>query len=676
MGNRPSVAQTTDAGAPARMIEARIRTARPTVVIGGIPELPPGIVGLRVACDVPGTLGVLERARATIEGVLDGDAATRWLQRERGASRAHRRLLAGDDARRGAAAAFVEACNQLAARAAGRIVLVLDGIDEADEDTHAALAAILRDRKRLRLPLLLVTHGDPEGSMLEILDALQEEAESPTVARAEPAPVAGDPPARLDDAPMPDELLRVLRAGATVGAQFDARVVARLLEAPIEEVLEHLQRARDLGIPVVDRGGGRFVLPEALAADLVESTLPSLRDRWHARLGELLGGPERAAAARPMQTLPPDPLRAARALDALGRATDALERRLDAVASMIDAGDVGRASKTLDETAVTIAGLTSVGVRALLEARLRLERARLLWLTTGQEGSGTLLEAWTEALAAWHAIPGRAPASLRAYAAATLASIAYEIGGGSVLDQAREILVDTVGALLQEGATADAASLINEQAALEIRRDRVAPAAELLERSRRLFEARVVETKGDAASRAELADTELLLARLPLHGNTGHETLEKALGHARAAEHTYRALGMRRELARACDVLGRLEARRGDTGSARPWFDEALAIAEELGDAGGLARTTVALAELLAEAGQPEQALGLLRSSISVNREKGSTIGLSFDAAALDVIEGAVARMGGAVATAMEAELAQVRSGLDDGKGPVTARFQ
>jgi tetratricopeptide (TPR) repeat protein len=155
----------------------------------------------------------------------------------------------------------------------------------------------------------------------------------------------------------------------------------------------------------------------------------------------------------------------------------------------------------------------------------------------------------------------------------------------------------------------------------------------------------------------------------------GDEAVKKALANGHSAERTYRALGMRRELARACDVLGRLEARGGDAARARPWFDEALAIAEELGDAGALARTTAALAELLAESGQPEQALGLLRSSISVNREKGSTIGLSFDAAALDVIESAVERMGGAVASAMRVELAQARAGLDDGSGPITSRL-
>lgn len=672
---------------PNRTLEARIRTGRSTVVIGGMPDLPAGVVALRVACGHTGTLGVFDRARATIEGALEHGSPARGLERERGALSAHRRLLAGDEPWRRADVAFVEACNLLAARSNGRIVLVLDGIDAADEETHRTLAAILRDRGRLRLPLLLVTHRDPKGSMLEIIEALQSDSDASTLAHpstAETASADGTPPSSRPERPLPEDLLRILRAAAIVGATFEAAVVGRLIDAPLDEVLEQLQRARDLGIPVTDRGAGRFVLPEALAHELVESTLPSLRDRWHAKLGEILGAPPRAAAARPAQAPHPDPLRAAKALDAVGRSTAAIEQRLDAIALMIDAGEVGRAAKTLDETGTAVAGVTSLSARTLLEARLRLERARLLWLTTGEEGAGTLLQAWTEALAAWHTIPGKAPANLRAYAAATVASIAYEIGSDGVLDLAREILADTIGALLQEGATTDAASLINEQAAVELRRDRVGAAAELLERSRQLFEVRVMETKGDAASRAELADTDLLLARLPLHAWAsssadraflGEDGLTSALASGHSAERTYRALGMRRELARACDVLGRLEARRGDAGRARPWFDEALALAEELGDAAALARTTAALAELLAEAGQPEQALGLLRSSISVNREKGSTIGLSFDAAALDVIESAVTRMGGAVASAMRSELAQARAGLDDGAGPITSRL-
>ena len=670
---------------PNPTLEARIRTGRSTVVIGGMPELPCGVTALRVACGHTGTLGVFDRARATLESALDHGGPPRGPTRERGASSAHRRLLAGDDDEwRRADVAFVEACNLVASRSGGGVVLVLDGIDEADEETHRLLAAILRERGRLRLPLLLVTHRDPEGSMLEIVDALNEAPERASVHGARSPSAESAPMSSRPDRPLPEELLRTLRASAVVGATFDAAVVGRLLDAPLDEVLEHLQRARDLGIPVVDRGGGRFVLPEALASELVDSTLPSLRDRWHARLGELLGAPARAAGARFVQSSPPDPLRAAKALDAVGRTAAALEQRLDAVASMIDAGEIGRASRMLDETGAAISGITPLAARTLLEARSRLERARLLWLTTGDHGAGTLFEAWTEALAAWHTLPGRAPATLRAYAAATLASIAYEVGTGVVLDLAREILSETIGALMQEGATTDAASLINEQAALELRRDRVGAAEQLLERSHQLFEARVLETKGEAASRAELADTDLLLARLPLHAwlsssadraLLGEEGIQKALASGHAAERTYRALGMRRELARACDVLGRLEARGRSSDRARAWFDEALAIAEELGDAASLARTTAALAELLAEAGQPEKALGLLRSSISVNREKGSTIGLSFDAAALDVIESAVTRMGGAVASAMQPELAQARAGLDDGAGPITSRL-
>lgn len=661
---------------PSRVLAERIRNGRSTVVVGEMPPLPQGIVALRIGCDPIGTRGVLDRARASIEAALEY-GSTRELSRERRELSAHRRLLAEREGWRRSDVAFVEACNLLAARSGGRIVLVLDGIEDADAETHRALARILREPGRLRLPLVLLTRAAPRGSFLEVVEAMDDRktehravvtsAPESVPASEEPAPASSESPPKGEG--LPEDVLRVLRAAAVVGATFDVANVARLLDVSADVVLEQLQRARDLGIPVVDRGNGRFVLPEALAGELRESMLPSLRDRWHARLGELL--------ARE------DPLRAAKASEAVGRVPQSLEQRLDAAAAMIDAGDVGRAARTLEEMGDSIGRVPSLEARTMLEARMLVEKARLAWLTTSDEGAASLEEAWTLALSARRRLPSKGHAHLRAYIAATLAAIAYDVGEGPTLEQARDELIDTIGALLQEGATLDAASLLNEQAALELRRGRLGPAAELLVRSHRLFEAQVQERAGDGAARAELADTDLLIARLPLHASpssiddvafVSNESIATSLEHARAAEKAYRSLRLRRELARACDVLGRLESRRGDRVRARQYFEEAIAIGEELGDAATLARSTAALAEVLAQAGQPEQALGLLRSSIGVNREKGSTLGLSYDAATLEIIERVVARMGGAVETALRPELLRARAGLDDGTGPVTAR--
>src|SRR4029434_4784975 len=84
--------------------------------------------------------------------------------------------------------------------------------------------------------------------------------------------------------------LRVLRAGAVLGTTFEATLVARLLEEPLSLVLEKLQEATDPRVPLADRGEGQLTWPAALVTALQQSTLPSLLQFWHARLGELLSG--------------------------------------------------------------------------------------------------------------------------------------------------------------------------------------------------------------------------------------------------------------------------------------------------------------------------------------------------------------------------------------------------
>jgi hypothetical protein len=54
----------------------------------------------------------------------------------------------------------------------------------------------------------------------------------------------------------------VLRAGSVCRATFDADAVARLLNEPLGSVLERLQGAADAGVPLADRGEGRFSLPQ------------------------------------------------------------------------------------------------------------------------------------------------------------------------------------------------------------------------------------------------------------------------------------------------------------------------------------------------------------------------------------------------------------------------------
>jgi len=662
---------------PAHLLLERIRAGRSTIVVGEMPPLPEGVAALRVACDEPGTAGPLERARRAIADVLERSATVRRDDRARAALR----KLLHDEAWRAAPQSFLEACNMLAAKAPGRIALVLDGIDHADGETHRALAEIFHHPAVLALPLVLVCHDEPGGTFREVVAALGEgdaarsarqgasapvapgragavvEAESPETPRLQPRP--------RQSPPLPDDVLRALRGAALIGPRFEAEVLARLLEVPLDHVLECLQRARDVGVPVVDRGDGKFVLPEELTRELVDSVLPSLRKRWQERLGELY------AAARPPATR--DPLRAAAAFEAAGRRERALEQRLDAAARMIDAGELTRARAVIEDAGLAIAAMPKVGSRVMLEARLAVERARLGWLGAGNVApASTLAKAFDEVLAARAQIARELPTPLRAYIAATLAAIAYELGDARSIGRAREELEDSIAVLLELGATLDAASLLNEQAALELRgmredgrEDAIVRARELLGRSKALFEARLIEAPGDGAARAELADTDHLLARLPLHGDgAAGVDLSPALESARKAERSYQVLGMRRELARVWDTLGRLEMRRGRTDAARTYSEAALRTAEELGDAAGVARASAALAELLAAIGRPEQAVDLLRTSIGANREKGSPAGLAFDAAALATVERAVARMGGAVEASVKDDLVRMRASL------------
>jgi len=119
---------------------------------------------------------------------------------------------------------------------------------------------------------------------------------------------------------LPSEVVRVLRAGALIGAGFDTRTVAELLGIEPLEVLEQLQYAIDLGVPVEDRGEGRFSLPHAALTALSSSLLASLAQAWHRQLGRLLGA---RAARDAVMPPPPPPPRATMSALREGRASDA-----------------------------------------------------------------------------------------------------------------------------------------------------------------------------------------------------------------------------------------------------------------------------------------------------------------------------------------------------------------
>jgi len=278
----------------------RVRESQPTAVLGRLPDPPQELHLLRVSCEVaPAALRPLLEARRLTEAVL-GD--TRKPEK---AKSVRRRTLFGDTPERATEAVVVELWNQLAKQKGVRWVVVFDAVEQADEATLAALVQVVRRPGWMQLPLLLVFHGEPTGAAAELLAAVR--------ARGEDAALPGDaPPSEQGEAiqwrTLPPEVLRVLRAGALIGPGFETRIVADLLSQEPLVVLERLQQATDLGVPLEDRGEGRFSLPSSALTALSASLMPSMAQAWHRKLGRLLGARAGQDAATPPRPPPRPPV--------------------------------------------------------------------------------------------------------------------------------------------------------------------------------------------------------------------------------------------------------------------------------------------------------------------------------------------------------------------------------
>jgi tetratricopeptide (TPR) repeat protein len=292
----------------------RVRSGRHTAALGFPPGEPPASLGLgivRVRCDVPpSTLGPLHDARRKVEQLLGSSTPLFDHARERMVSGLRRRLL-GDVPAPATDGLLVETWNRLAEAGGRPAALVFEAIDAADDASLQTLRRILARPGWLRLPLVLGFRDPlPSGAAGALLDALLalEGPEGAIRAAAEVRPAAPAPEI-FDYRALPPEVLRVLRAGALVGSGFEAELCAALLGVDQLEVLDLLQRAADAGVPIDDRGEGRFHLPVPLLDALRASVLPSLMIAWHRRLAALLGGFDEApiqAAPAPAPVAPPD----------------------------------------------------------------------------------------------------------------------------------------------------------------------------------------------------------------------------------------------------------------------------------------------------------------------------------------------------------------------------------
>lgn len=747
----------------------RVRAGRHTAVLGISPGEPPPSAGVRlvrVRCDVlRAPLGPLTEAQRKIEHLLGSDTPLLDQARDRMVQGLRRRLL-GEIPAREAEGTVVEGLNRLARSTDRPAALLLEAVEVADEATLAMLRRLVGRPGWLKLPLVLSFRtSEPRGPALALAEMVLRTCGEGAVIRAEGPRVTPLPPAPEAMFPwrtLPHDVLRALRAGAVVGPGFEAELVAELLDTTVLDVLDVIQRAADLGVPVEDLGDGRFHLPEPLLDAVRGSLLPSVMIAWHQRLGEILGGfededdeapasgrremvemeldlpparPSRHAApegdpartqvierarggdeeiapvtARPAAwpyadlfpeppdhstrgmdlfehpSEPPPPVsrepdeeppaatpdpparprvpeglrrppapsnrgdeaRAAAHLSAAGDLDGAAERYHAAILQASSAGAHAQAFACAEKALAILDAVPSSPKRRRLRARIHLQVGRLKWQVMGPVASpGTLayepaftLASALESLEAARAALGDGdPPALRAEIAGVVAGVCYDLGDADSLARALDELTLASRLLVEAGDAYGAARLLNDQAAVYVRLGDPVQATHLLTEARKLFEERAAE---DPVAAVEMAETDHLLARIPLHvaARPGREAdaLTMGLDHALAAERVYRKLDATRELARVWETMGRLELRKGRLERARDRLAAAVEAEENLGDLVGLARSTAALSELLVKTGRLEDALTVLSDSIALNFEKGSPIGLAFNRRSLEAL--------------------------------------
>lgn len=266
-----------------------------------VPPEPEQLKTLVVDCDlVNGPGRCLEEARRHVDTLVRDDsqallgstlAHVRWHVR--------RRLLGEPSGERGA-----DRYRAIFARLRDTnppTAIVFRAVDRADPTSLALLCEMLSEPLGIPIPVLFCFDAPPIGEARALLEALErsghdvvaspEAAESPSSAPAAPADLVQQ---------LPDATKAVMRAAATMGQWFESEVIATLLGMREIDVLAELQRAVDAGVPLEDRGAGRFRLDEDLVRELRRQTLPSLAHAWHRQLADVFGGPPQ----RPRATSP------------------------------------------------------------------------------------------------------------------------------------------------------------------------------------------------------------------------------------------------------------------------------------------------------------------------------------------------------------------------------------
>lgn len=485
---------------------------------------------------------------------------------------------------------------------------------------------------------------------------------------------------------LPPEVRFTLRACASFDGSFRASDVAARAGLGVMEVFRHLQSAVDAGLPIQDSADGQLQLATTLRDALRQSTMSALTAHWRAQAVVVANASERAQPAVAAQAVEPrgsggtaevgssSPQAAAapsgpagagaepdpepgtsESSSDLARTASEMRARgeLDAAAALY-ARAAGRAAEQGASTRSLayarqglrlLESLDDTAARRRARVELLVDTARFQWEATGPGDEFTLEAALATAFEAESLLDETSDAQLAASVLRIQASIHYDIGHAESLEQALACQTEAIRRLQREGLAFEAARLLNDQAAVYVRLGDPVRAHHLLEQSRIVFESHRSDAKRQSAQR-ELAETDVLLARLPLHvgARPGRErdALDMAIAHATDAERVFGELGDAREQARAWETLGRLERLRNRPDRALDWFQRAVRTQQRCGDVIGLARTAEALAELHAELGRFDLALTLLDDSLRLNVEKGAQMGIEYLAAIVEQLRAAM----------------------------------
>ncbi|WP_437680586.1 hypothetical protein [Sorangium sp. So ce131] len=469
---------------------------------------------------------------------------------------------------------------------------------------------------------------------------------SPESRNASDAPesvVFDNPPDSLD-APIPGpvrvppDLAPAAAGGATDEPIRSVRGSSLRIPATISERSPGASRP-PLGWPATaDSAAARAVDPARTAAESLRAAAPH-----GVSLHPAPPPPERAeaagAAAASGAGRRAHEARAAAHLTEAGELEEAARRYRIAAAEAAAVGAYAQALRYGQKALSLLDGLPSTPARRRLRIGALAGIARVQWQAAGPDPAFTLAAALEVLDAARALLVQGDPPELHAEVAALVASICYDVGDMRSLERALEELTAASRLLLDAGDAIGAARLLNDQAAVYVRMGDPVRATHLLTESRRIFEERA---RIDPAARTELAETDHLFARIPLHvpARPGRESdaLSMGIDHALAAERTYKQIGDARELARVWETIGRLELRKGRLDRATQRLTAAIEAEQAHGDLIGLARSTAALAEVLSAKGMHREALAVLAESMAMNLEKGSPLGLAYNRRALNAL--------------------------------------